>query len=102
MLFNKNSFLFPSAGKIILTIILFFLTGWLIWPMFLGSVVVLYDFYPVGFPFPVHATGYCPPDYICIKFSWFGFIVDILFWYLLSSAIVSVSGKVRNKSSRGN
>src|SRR5215207_2204797 len=63
---NKNSFIFPTPQKLILAIILFFVFGWIVWPLIIESIIT--DWYPVGFPFTIHAMGLCPPPGDCIDF----------------------------------
>ena len=84
----RNSFLFPSTGKLLLATLLFFIYGWMVWPPIVISMIS--DWQPVGFPLIIHASSYlCPPPTgICVDFVWVAFIVDVVFWYLVSAIIV--------------
>jgi len=84
-LFNKDSFLFPTSKKLFLAVILFFAFGWIIWPAIIESIIT--DWYPVGFPFTIHAIGLCPPPGNCIDFRWTALILDGVFWYLISAIV---------------
>ncbi len=95
----KDFFLFPSFSKVIFTLILFFSVGCIIWPAVLGWV--LFDFYPIGFPLPLYATGLCPPDYICVKFTWMSLLVDLFFWYFVASTVIYL-GMKRKKWKKSN
>jgi len=93
MKLDRDSFLFPSYSKVIVTMMLFLVFGFVVWPLVISRI--LFDFYPLGFPLPVYATGYCPPDYVCIEFSWMRLVIDICFWYLVTSAIIKLVMKIR-------
>src|SRR6266498_2978881 len=81
--FTKNSFLFPTAKKLILAATLFFVFGWIVWPTIITSLIT--DWYPVGFPFTIHAIGLCAGT--CIDFRWVALVIDGAFWYFLSAMI---------------
>ncbi len=85
-LLSKESFLFPTPKKIILAVVLFFIFGWIVYPTIITSLMT--DWYPVGFPLTIRARGFCPPTYVCVEFSWFSLIIDILVWYTLSALVV--------------
>jgi len=82
---NDNPLLFPTPKKLILAAILFFVFGWIVWPMTIESIIT--DWYPVGFPFTIHAIGLCPPPGDCIDFRWIALILDGILWYLISAVI---------------
>jgi hypothetical protein len=82
----KNSFLFPTKGKLILAGALFFLFGWIIYPVTIETLIT--DWYPIGFPMEIHAVGLCPPPGDCIDFSWTALIVDLATWYLVSAIVL--------------
>ena len=46
------------------------------------------DWYPVGFPFTIHAIGLCPPPGDCIDFSWIALALNGVLWYLVSAVVV--------------
>ena len=46
------------------------------------------DWYPVGYPFTIHARGYCAPTYVCVEFRLIALIIDIVFWYVLSAFVI--------------
>ncbi len=85
-LFSKDSFLFPTPQKVILTAVLFFGFSWMIWPRIITSLVS--DWLPVGFPLAIRVEGYCPPTYVCVEFRWISLVIDVLIWYLFSAAVV--------------
>jgi len=84
--FNKNSFFFPTSPKLILAMVLFFVFGWIVWPTIITSLVT--DWYPVGFPFTIHAVGLCPPPGACIEFRSIALLLDGVLWYFISAIIV--------------
>jgi hypothetical protein len=85
-LFSKDSFLFPTPEKVILTVVLFFLFGLMIWPIIITPLIT--DFNPVGFPLVIRAEGLCPPTYVCIEFRWISLVIDVMVWYLFSAAVI--------------
>jgi len=50
-------------------------------------------FWPIG-SFYVQAGGPTPP---VVEFSWTNFIIDIVFWYLVSCVLVAVYHKFKKK-----
>ena len=85
-LFSRDSFLVPTPKKLILAAVLFFLFGWVIWPVIFTAYMMDWD--QVGFPLPIRATGLCAPAFVCIEFSWSALIIDAMFWYLASATVI--------------
>jgi hypothetical protein len=85
-LLSKESFLFPTPKKLILTAVLFFIFGWIVYPITITSIIT--DWHPVGFPLTIRASGFCAPTFVCVEFNWFSLIIDILVWYTLSSVVI--------------
>jgi hypothetical protein len=86
-LFSRASLFVPTPKKLVLTAIFFFLVGWIVWPAMITSIMT--DWYPVGFPFAIHAEGLCPPTYICVDFRWSALIIDVLVWYTVSAILIN-------------
>lgn len=75
---NFGSFIKPTVWKIILTVLLFIIT---------------YLFFR-GIPFTALVLMFGGPN----KINYINFIVDIVFWYLVSAIIISIfTSKSRNK-----
>ena len=76
----------PSLVKIILTFTLFALFSYL-WRMYVISTVS--DTFPWGSPLQFYlAWGPCPPGDTCRESNSFFFILDVLFWYLVSAFLL--------------
>jgi len=91
MKFNRKSYLFPTTPKLAVTFILFFVGGFIVWPV--GLSFVLSDFHLLGFPLPIRVTGFCPPTNVCVEFNWIGLAADLFFWYLVAPAALRLFGK---------
>jgi len=77
----------PTLLKIALAVLLFLVSSYL-WRLYVVSTVT--DTFPLGFPFPFYtAWGPCPPGETCSKTNNLFFLLDLLFWYILSGLIVS-------------
>ena len=50
-------------------------------------------FWPIG-GFMIQTNGPNPP---IVEFSWTNFIIDIIFWYLVSCGVVTIYHKIRKK-----
>ncbi len=69
--------------KLSLTIGLLIITS-LLWRMYV--MATLSDTFPVGFPLQFYlAWGPCPPGQHCNEFNWLWLVLDILFWYAVST-----------------
>jgi hypothetical protein len=77
----------PTFLKIILAFVL------LVGSSVLGRTYIIStisDTFPWGFPLQFYtAWGPCPPGEICNETNIFFFLLDVLFWYLLSGFLVS-------------
>ena len=71
--------------------------GWVVYPAYRATGPT--DFYPVGFPAIIRAGGFCPPDFVCVEFSWIPVIIDLAVWYLVSAIIVMLAKKIRTQKS---
>jgi hypothetical protein len=77
----------PTALKIILAVSLFLLSGYL-WRMYVLSRIS--DTFPWGFPLQFYmAWGPCPPGQLCSESNFFFFLLDLVFWYLVSGFAAS-------------
>lgn len=93
-----KDFFKPSKGKIILFVILFAVINY-VW---ISSMIVLDAKVLMGLPLPFLPKGSFmlstidtpPPE---VNFSVMNFLLDIVFWYLLSVCIVFVANKIRKK-----
>ena len=85
-LLSRDSFLVPTPAKLILATGLFFLFGWVIWPVIFTAFMT--DWNQVGFPLAIRATGLCAPAFVCIEFRWTALLIDAIFWYLASAVAV--------------
>ena len=83
---TATSLLLPTPRKLTLAVGLFFIFGWIVWPIIIESFMT--DWYPIGFPLVFHAVGLCPPPGDCIDFRWAALIIDAAFWYLAGAIIV--------------
>ena len=81
---NNNSFLWPTPRKLILAVALFFISGWIVWPTIVESLIT--DWFPVGFPLVIRAGGFCAG--VCVEFRWISFVIDAAVWYLISALII--------------
>jgi hypothetical protein len=88
-----KTLLSPSLAKIVLTLVLLVLFSYL-WRLYIVSTIT--DTFPWGFPLQFYlAWGPCPPGASCSESNIFYLIIDILFWYIVSSFLVSKLQKVR-------
>jgi len=73
----------PTLPKILLAFLLFALFNYL-WRMYIVSTIS--DTFPWGFPLQFYlAWGPCPSGEVCNESNFLYFIVDILFWYIVSA-----------------
>lgn len=88
-----NALFKPTLFKIVLAVLLFILSSYL-WRIYVISRIS--DTFPWGFPLQFYlAWGPCPPGEICSETNIFFFMLDVLFWYILSGFLVSRVAKVR-------
>lgn len=81
-----KSILKPTLMKIILTFILLFIFSWL-WGIFVRFTIS--DTFPIGFPLQFFLSwGPCPPGNVCSESNGLWLVVDLIFWYLVSSFLV--------------
>lgn len=88
---NWKEFMRPAIGKMILFLILMGgLNYWIISTTFILDARVLVGlplgFYPVG-GFMMWEDAPPPPT---VEFSWTNFIVDVVFWYLVSCGVIAL------------
>jgi hypothetical protein len=83
----------PSLPKIVLALALFALFSYL-WRIYIISTIS--DTFPWGFPLQFYlGWGPCPPGEICSENNAFFFILDLLFWYLVSAFLISKTTSMR-------
>lgn len=74
--------------KLSLTLALFIITS-LLWRMHV--IATLSDTFPVGFPLQFYlAWGPCPPGTSCAEFNGLWLLLDLLFWYAVSAALIGL------------
>lgn len=94
-----KTFFKPTISKIILFLILMGgLNYWII-----SSIQILDARELVGLPFGFWPIGsfYAPPAAPTppiVEFSWINFIIDIVFWYLISCEVIIRYHKIRQKT----
>ena len=85
-----------ALSTLILTLTLFSVASYL-WRTYIISTIS--DTFPWGFPFQFYtAWGPCPPGEICSESNIFYFILDVIFWYVVSAYLVFKAGEKRNIS----
>ena len=92
-----KDFIKPSVWKIIIFIVLMGgINYYLISTMFILDARILVGvplgFYPIGSFFLY--SGQTPP---VVEFSYLNFIIDLIFWYLISCLIIFTYTKIRSK-----
>jgi len=81
----------PTVLKIILAFVLFAVFSWL-WRMYIISTIS--DTFPLGFPLQFFlAWGPCQAGENCSEFNGLYLILDILFWYLVSTLAINIIQK---------
>lgn len=81
----------PSFTKIILTFTLFALFSY-VWRTYVISTIS--DTFPWGFPLQFYLVwGPCPPGETCSESNIFFFVLDVLFWYLVSVFLLYKAGR---------
>jgi hypothetical protein len=76
----------PTPLKIIFALVLFVLSSYF-WRIHVISTIS--DTFPWGFPLQFYmAWGPCPSGEICSETNIFFFILDVLFWYIVSGFLV--------------
>ena len=92
-----KEFFKPTIGKVILFLILMGGLNYLIISTTYVSDARIVIGSPLGF-WPIGSfylqSGDIPP---IVEFSWVNFIIDIIFWYLISCGIVSLYRIIRKK-----
>jgi len=93
-----KEFLMPTFWKIILFLILMVgLNCWIIFSTHILDARIL-----VGLPLPFYPIGSfmiwsnMPPPPI-VEFSWINFVIDIIFWYVVSCLIVFIYSKFKSR-----
>lgn len=88
-----KEFFKPSVGKVILFLILIGGLNYFVVPIFFGGVSdarilvgVPLGFYPVG---SFSCVGISPCNPPVVEFSYVNFIIDLIFWYLISCLFVA-------------
>ena len=88
-----SSILKPTLLKIVLAVILFFLSSYL-WRIYVLSRIS--DTFPWGFPLQFYVGwGPCPPGQVCSESNFFFLLLDLVFWYLVSSFVASRFATIR-------
>jgi hypothetical protein len=83
----------PTFLKILFTLVLLVVSSYL-WRMVVISRIS--DTFPWGFPLQFYlAWGPCPPGEICSETNILFFLVDVLFWYIVSGFLTSGIANVR-------
>ena len=83
----------PSLLKIVLTLLLFAIFSYL-WRIYIISTIS--DTFPWGFPLQFYlGWGPCPPGQECSQSNTFFFILDLVFWYLVSGFLASKLASAR-------
>ncbi|MBI3151916.1 MAG: hypothetical protein HYZ21_07285 [Chloroflexi bacterium] len=78
---------FRLIVSVILAVALFLVTTWLWWWY---QVSRISDLFPFGFPLRFYeAWGPCPPGENCSEFNALWLVIDLLFWYLVSTLLVN-------------
>jgi hypothetical protein len=86
-----HTILKPTLLKIVLTLVLFLLAGYL-WRMYVTSTVS--DTFPWGFPLQFYlAWGPCPAGEVCSESNFLFLLLDLLFWYVVSVLLLSRFGR---------
>ena len=91
-----KEFFKPSISKIILFILLMGVLNYII----ISSTIVFYGKILVGFPlgfWPVEGFILLSNNTIpsIVKFSWLNFIIDMIFWYVISCEIIELFKKIK-------
>ena len=77
----------PTIFKIVLTLVLFYISG-LLWRLYIISH--LSDSFPFGFPVVFwESWGPCQPGQVCSAFWGWALLVDVLIWYIVSAVILT-------------
>ena len=83
----------PSLLKIILAFLLLVLSS-ILWRTYIISTIS--DTFPWGFPLQFYlAWGPCPPGEICSETNSFFFVLDLVFWYIVSGLVLSAFTRIR-------
>ena len=83
----------PTSSRIILTFALLVISSYL-WRI--SVIARISDTFPWGFPLQFYtAWGPCPPGESCSETNVFFFILDVLFWYILSGFVISRIARVK-------
>ena len=77
----------PTLRNIVLTLVLFLLSGYL-WRMYVTSTVS--DTFPWGFPLQFYlAWGPCPPGQVCRESNFLFLLLDLVFWHIVGGVLLS-------------
>jgi hypothetical protein len=83
----------PTFIKVLLTLVLLVVSSYL-WRMIV--IARISDTFPWGFPLQFYlAWGPCPPGEVCSETNILFFLVDVLFWYIVSGFLASGIANVR-------
>lgn len=86
----------PALLKIILAFVLLALSS-ILWRTYI--IATISDTFPWGFPLQFYtAWGPCPPGEVCRETNILFLLVDLIFWYLVSSFFVSKIASLRKIS----
>jgi len=91
---NWKEFLKPSIKKIAIFLLLFIAISFIIY-FFVYTPWIIADFTYTLAPFGIPLTIWS--DFLISGFSWINFIIDIVFWYLVSCLIVFAFQKLSKK-----
>jgi hypothetical protein len=77
----------PTPIKVILALAFFALSSYL-WRLYVTSTIS--DTFPWGFPLQFYlGWGPCPPGEVCSESNPLYFVLDLVFWYLVSGLLVA-------------
>ena len=99
VIMDWKTFFKPTIAKIILFLLLMGgLNYWIISSTYVLDARILVGlplgFWPIG-SFKIWRPNAPPPP--TVEFSWINFIIDIVFWYLISCGIVALYHEIRKK-----
>ncbi|MBW2970768.1 hypothetical protein KY320_01255 [Candidatus Woesearchaeota archaeon] len=93
---NWKEYLMPNLLKVLLAFILMFI--FIGAESFIENHWLQREYSTTGFPITYQKQKFCLQDTEdCYMYSWSMFVIDLLFWYLVSALIIVVLGKLNLK-----